>query len=305
MSVQAHLQDYGNPSVDGSYRADLSTRDLVKILKVNSIPAGQVNLQGTLYYQNRTDHPFLDNISTAGQFRSPDLALNMPQVHANVRALTGEYRLSGGTLEARNVQADVLGGKMLGNLTLTHLSERPVARVAAAVHDVSLEAISAALDTRPLERAAISGSLDGTIAGSWERSGQNVQLRADVTIAASAPARQGAGSGTNVIPLRGDLHVAYAAQTGVIALSRSELTTSHSTLKFDGSTGKQSSLAIQAQSDDLREVDQIQLIVRHAMEGSRPSSPTSIAPLSIAGSGSFDGQLRGSMTRISISGTPH
>jgi hypothetical protein len=50
MSVQAHLQDYGNPSVDGSYRADLSTRDLVKILKVNSIPAGQVNLQGTLYY---------------------------------------------------------------------------------------------------------------------------------------------------------------------------------------------------------------------------------------------------------------
>jgi translocation and assembly module TamB len=302
MSVQAHLQDYGNPSVDGSYRADLSTRDLVKILKVNSIPAGQVNLQGTLYYQNRTDHPFLDNISTAGQFRSPDLALNMPQVHANVRALTGEYRLSGGTLEARNVQADVLGGKMLGNLTLTHLSERPVARVAAAVHDVSLEAISAALDTRPLERAAISGSLDGTIAGSWERSGQNVQLRADVTIAASAPARQGAGSGTNVIPLRGDLHVAYAAQTGVIALSRSDLTTSHSTLKFDGSTGKQSSLAIQAQSDDLREVDQIQLIVRHAMEGSRPSSPTSIAPLGIAGSGSFDGQLRGSMTDLHLTG---
>ena len=63
VSVQAHLQDYGNPSVDGSYRADISTQELGKILKATPFPAGQVNLQGTLHYQNRADHPLLDNIS--------------------------------------------------------------------------------------------------------------------------------------------------------------------------------------------------------------------------------------------------
>ena len=92
----------------------------------------------------------------------------MPQARANFRALSGDYRLSGGTLEARNVQGDVLGGKVSGELTLTHLSERPTAQVTAAVHDVSLEAISAALDTKPLERAAISGIVQGRLEGSWE-----------------------------------------------------------------------------------------------------------------------------------------
>ena len=87
----------------------------------------------------------------------------MPQAHANFRALSGDYRLSGGTLEARNVRADVLGGKVSGELTLTHLSERPVAQVTAAVHDLSLEAVSAALDTKPLERAAISGIVQGRL----------------------------------------------------------------------------------------------------------------------------------------------
>ena len=124
ISAQAHLQDYGNPLVDGSYRAEVSTQELGKILKAAPFPAGQVNLQGNLHYQNRADHSILDNISTTGQFRSQTLALNMPQAHANFRGVSGDYRLSGGTLEARSVQGDVLGGKVSGELTLTHLSDR-------------------------------------------------------------------------------------------------------------------------------------------------------------------------------------
>jgi uncharacterized protein involved in outer membrane biogenesis len=179
MSVQARLQDYANPSVDGSYQAALSTGELGDILKVTWLPAGQVNLQGTLYYKSRADQPLLDSLSVAGQFRSPVLALNLLQARASVRALTGEYRLNSGTLEARNVQADVLGGRMTGDLTITHLLERSVARVAAVVRDVSLEAVSATLHTRPLERAAISGRLNGTMEGSWQASGENLQLRSD------------------------------------------------------------------------------------------------------------------------------
>lgn len=302
VSAQARLQGYDNPAVDGSYRADVSTQELGKILKATPFPVGQVNAQGTVHYQNRADHTFLDNLLIAGQFRSQALALNMPQAHANVRAVSGDYRLSGGTLEARNVHADVLGGKVSGELTLTHLSERPAAKVTAAVHDVSLEAISAATNAKPLERAAISGSLNGKIEGTWEGSGQNVQLHADAMIAASAPARQGAEAGQNVISLQGDVHLAYAARTATIALSGSRLTTSHSSLTLDGSTGKQSSLNIQAQSDDLREVDQILLIARHAMEGSSPTAPAPIESLGIAGSATFIGQLRGSLSYPQFTG---
>ncbi|HXW13563.1 MAG TPA: hypothetical protein VEN79_03555, partial [Terriglobia bacterium] len=290
ITVQARLRDYGNPLIDGSYQADVSTKELGKILKVTPFPAGQINGRGSLHYQNRANHTFLDNFSTAGQFHSQALALKMPQVHAKFRAVSGDYRLSGGTVEAHNVQCDVLGGKVSGELTLTHLAERPLAQFTAAVHGLSLEAVSAALDTKPLERAAISGIVQGTLKGSWEGSGRDLQLRADATIAASAPARQGVGTRPNAIPLQGDLHLAYAARNGVISLSNSQLTTSHTSVKLDGSTGKQSSLAIQAQSDDLREVDQIVLIARHAMEGSKPSSPKSIEPLGIGGSATFVGQ---------------
>ena len=302
MSAQAHLKDYGNPSVDGSYQADISTVELGKILKATPFPAGQVSLRGTLHFQNRADHPVLDNLFTTGEFRSPALALTMPQVRTTIRALIGEFRLDSGTLEARNVQGDVLGGKVSGNLTLTHLSERPTARVAAVAHNVSLGAIIAALDTRPLQRAAISGRLNGTVDGSWEGAGKNFQLHSDATIAAAAPVQPAAGSGTNVIPVRGELHLAYNGQSGVISLTHSQLTTSHLTVKLDGSTGKQSSLAIQAQSDDLREVDQIVLIARHATAGSRPPSLKPIEPLGIGGSGAFNGKLSGSINDLHLTG---
>ena len=203
VSVQAHLQDYSNPSVDGSYQADLSTWKLGNILKATSFPAGQVNLQGTLHYLNRADQSLLDNLALPDKFRSPALALNLPQGAASVRALSGEYRLGGGTLEVRNVQADVLGGRSVGELTLTHLSERPVARVSAAVRDVSLEAVSAPPDASQVERAAITGKLNGTVEGSWEGSGENLQLRSDATITASAPVEPGGRAGNKRHPATG------------------------------------------------------------------------------------------------------
>lgn len=302
LSAQAHVKGYANPSVDGSYQADISTVELGKILKATPFPAGLVNLRGTVHFQNRAGHPVLDNLTTAGQFRCQALVLTMPQIHTTVRALTGDYHLDGGTLEARNVQGDAMGGKVSGSLTLTHLSERPMARFAAQARDVSLQAVSAALDMQPAERAAIGGNVNGTADGSWEGAGKNFQLHSDATIAGAAPVQPVAESSTSVIPLRGELHLAYDERSGVISLNHSQLNTSHLTVKVDGSTGKQSSLGIQAQSDDLREVDQIVLIVRHALAGSRPSSANPIEPLGIGGSGTFDGKLSGSIKDLHLVG---
>src|ERR1019366_924236 len=114
LSAQARVQNYSHPSVDGSYQATVSTAELGSILKVTPFPAGQVDVQGTVHYEHRTDRPVLENLATEGQFRSALLALNLPQARSSVRALTGDYRLAGGTLEARKVQGDLLGGRVLG-----------------------------------------------------------------------------------------------------------------------------------------------------------------------------------------------
>ena len=302
LSLQAHLDDYSHPSVEGSYQMAVSTAQLGSIVKAASVPVGRVTLQGTLDYVTRANQPLLDTLTLAGQFQSSALALNLPQAHTAVRALTGEYRMSGGTFEARNVHGDVLGGRLSADLSLTHLSDRPQGRVAACVRDVSLEATSAALGTSQFRRTAITGKLNGTIEGSWEGSGEHLKLRSDATIAASAPIEPGAGPATRAIPLQGALHLTYDGQSGVISLTHTELTTPHTTVELTGSTGKQSSLNIQAHSDDLSEVDQLALIARQTAAGGRPSPPNGIQPFGISGAGSFNGQLRGSMANLHLTG---
>ena len=50
VTAQARLQNYGNPSVDGSYDVVLSTSELRDLLKNRSLPAGEVSTNGTLRY---------------------------------------------------------------------------------------------------------------------------------------------------------------------------------------------------------------------------------------------------------------
>ena len=102
----------------------LTPQQPAKIMNATALPAGQVNTQGTLHYRNQAGQPFMDSLSVSGKLASPEMAVDMPQAHANVRNFSGDYRLSGGTLEARNVEADVLGGRIMADLALRHLSER-------------------------------------------------------------------------------------------------------------------------------------------------------------------------------------
>ncbi len=301
LSVQGQLHDYGNPSIDASYQADLNTTQLAKIMNATALPAGQVNTQGTLHYRNQAGQPFMDSLSVSGKLASPEMAVDMPQAHANVRNFSGDYRLSGGTLEARNVEADVLGGRIMADLALRHLSERPEGQVTAAVHDVSLESLSAASGTQSLERAAINGVLNGTMQATWVGSGEDLHVRADATIAASAPLGP-AATGTKSIPLRGAVHAAYNGPTGTITVSNTDLATPHLTVRLNGGTGKQSSLDIQAQCDDLHELDQIMLVARRATASRGTASAAPAQPLGIGGSASFTGQLRGKMSDLQLTG---
>ena len=57
--------------------------------------------------------------------------------------------------------------------------------------------------------------------------------------------------GPRSIPLSGAVHAAYNGPTGTITVSNTDLATPHLTVRLNGGTGKQSSLDIQAQCDDL------------------------------------------------------
>src|SRR5215472_8365989 len=169
ITAQAHLENYSNPVVDGSYDVLLASRDFRDLLKNSSLPGGEVSTKGTVHYRSKPGQPLLDSLSIQGELGSPALSVDSPQARASIRALRGEYRLDEGTLVARNVQMDVLGGHLAAELTVQHLTGKPEAHITGTIHDLSLADATAALPTRPQGNLRIRGRLDGKVdAAAWK-----------------------------------------------------------------------------------------------------------------------------------------
>ena len=294
ITVQAYLRDYRNPTVDGSYDVLLSARDFGELLRDNSLPVGDVWTKGTVHYRGKGGKAFLDSLSVQGELGSPALAIDLPQVRTRVRALSGEYRLDEGTLEARNVQVEVLSGHLAAHLTMRHLAGNPEARVTGTIRGLSLADAIAALKTKPQGHLRIRGQLDGSVEASWRGSMEDLQLQSDATIAGSTPTPSAAGAGANAIPLNAAGHVAYDGRTRIISLRQIRLHTPHTAISLDGDLGTRSTLGIQAKSDDLHEIDLLLLAVRTATAAPESQSPPPRL-LGLRGSASFDGQMLGPM----------
>ena len=302
VTADARMRDYTSPSVEGSYQAVVSGGELGKLLKNKLLPGGQINTKGIVRYRSDPRKPLLEGLSIEGQLDSPELAIDLPEARTTARSFRGDYRLSRGTFEARNLQAEILGGHVAADLTILHLADKPEARVEGTVRGLSLAAASTALRTKPKERVEITGRLDGTLKASWRGSMQALQVRSDAVITAQAPLAKGAPAGSSAIPLDGAIHLAYDGSSDVVSLQRTYLRTPHTTLTLEGTVGKQCSLGIQARSDDLREVDLLALVARGSADGHAQPASKPPEPLGLGGSVSFTGQLQGSMKEPRLTG---
>src|SRR5579863_8573844 len=264
VKAQAEMQNYTNPSVQGTYQASLSTTELRRIMKDSTLPAGQVNTQGSIKYQDLPGRSFLDSLSVTGKFSSAQLAVSTPQARANVRTLAGEYRLDQGAAEVSGLRADVLGGRVEGRLRMTNLAGTPQAQLEAAIHGLSLADARDSLRPPPPEAQAVSGTLDATVAAKWRGSLQDLQVRSDGDIAGSietvSTRERGPAVGTaGAVPLQASLHLAYDGRRQVLTLQNSYVHTPHTNVNVDGTLGKRATLAVQAHSDDLSELDLLAL----------------------------------------------
>jgi translocation and assembly module TamB len=311
ITARAHLENYSNPRVDGSYDVLLSTHDFRDLLKNNSLPTGEVTTKGAVHYRNKPGQAFLNSLSVQGVLGSPALAIDSPQARASIRALKGDYRLEEGTLEARNVQVDALGGHLAADLTMRHLADNPEARVAGTIRGLSLPDALAALRTKPQGNLRIAGRMDGKVEATWRGSMEDLQVRSDAILAASTPTPGSAGAGTNSIPLNAAVHVAYDGRADVLSLHETALRTPHAAVSLDGSLGNRSKLGIQAKSDDLHELDVLLLAVRMAAVPRRRAASRGRAPfgptpppqlLGLGGSASFVGQVQGPIQRFRVTG---
>jgi len=301
ISAQAMLTNYTNPVVSGTYQATLATADLRRILKESSLPVGEVTINGSVRYQSAPNSSVLDDLDVDGNLSSPVLAVRLQQAHGEIRAVRGRFRLDKGTLDASDLQADLLGGHGTASFNMSHLATTPVARVVASVRAISLDAASAALASRPLEHVPITGRVDGKAEASWSGSLQGLRVRSDATVAASVSSARPVGNPQALsIPVNGDIHLFYDDARGSISLSQTHLETPHTSVHLNGVASQRSSLTVEAQSDDLREVDALALLLRTATAPPGRQPPPQL--LGLSGSAQLGGQMTGSLEMPHFSG---
>ena len=302
VKAQGRMQGYGSPAVQGSYYASLSTTELRRIVKDSALPAGILNTEGSVTYQDAPGRALLDSLSVSGKFSSAELAVSTPEARTTLHRIVGEYRLDQSAVEVSRVQADVLGGRVDGRLTMAGLSATPRAQLDATIRGVSLAAAREALRPPPAEAAPVSGSLNASVHAGWQGSMQDLQVRSDGDIRGSIRTASSAGAASGAVPVQAELHLAYdGGATQALTLQKTYLNTPHTSVTVEGSLGRRASLAVQGRSDDLSELD----LLAVAFERSAPGASLSSAapqPLGLAGAASLNATVSGSVKAPQIAG---
>lgn len=280
--IEGKVQNFSTPSVNGSYTITVFPQDFRRALNNPTLPAGEIVLAGSLRYQYSVNEPMLRTVVMDGDLSSRELAVDSPQLRTVIRNLKGAFRLANGNFDARGVEAELLGGRVLLAATMQHIDTTPAARVHAALRGISLASAKSALRASNLGQIPIQGHVDGSADASWAGNINTLRAHSDIGLKAALTNTSG---GSAPVPLNGAVHVTYA--NNVATLANSFLTTPRTRVDFSGSAGQRLNLALRAHAADLRELDS----VAAAMQSTSQSASASTQPRTLNLAGSADANI--------------
>ena len=289
ISLQADLSDYSNPTVDGRYDVRIHTQDFSSLVQP-IVPAGDVSLSGTVQYHTAADRPLLQSVSIDGQVASDELTGSSPEARLNVHRLQGRYQLANGSLQVREVSLEALGGKVFVEADIRHLDATAEAQVRTTLRSISLRAAQQALRVARVERASLVGRMDGTVDAAWSGNVNNIRARTDLTLKADVSGDRQPASTT--VPIEGSIHASYDGPRNVSTFRETTLRIPSMTVVVHGEVSNHSNLQIQANTNDLHQLDSL----FSAVQGGSAWS------LEIAGSASAKATMQGSLRKPRLSG---
>jgi translocation and assembly module TamB len=185
MELQGRVQNYSKASASGSYKVTFHAQDARSALRNTSIPTGEVTLTGSVRYQQPDKVPPIRALDLDGRLNGRELTVSTADVHAVVRNVRGEFKLTNGNLDVHGLEADILGGHVTATATMQNLDGNSIAKLHASVNAISLSAGNAALRTGRLNAMPIDGQLSGTADAAWTGSVKNITARSDITLNAA------------------------------------------------------------------------------------------------------------------------
>ena len=310
VTLVATVNNYNSPSVQAHYDAIVDGQTFAKLLRNPSIPAGLVAASGDAQYQSTQNRPLLQSLVVNGDLHSRQLVTKTPTLRAEVSNLAAHYSLANGDATLHDFRASLLGGEITAQGTMKNLgADNARNNISAAIHNISLAAAKRmAGNSASTGPVAIAGALNGSATASWGKTMNDLVARADATINASVSnphhPRLVDASGTpsptpapDAVPVNGALHAVYNGANQQLKVERSYFRTPQTNIDLDGTVSKNSSLSIQLQANDLREIETIADLFRTPTPG-QPAPQ----PLGLAGTATFNGTVRGSTTAPHLTG---
>lgn len=288
-SLKAVVDDYSNhPRAQASYDAVVVGEDFRRLLKNPTVPAGAVQLAGSLNYESDPNRPMLQTVTLDGHLTSRDLTVKTPSFHAQVEGVGAHYRLANGDAEIEDIHAQLLGGRLEGNLAIRDLGGAARGRLRASLQRISLKDVAGASGQQSsLRQAKITGSFSASVDATWAKTLNNLIAHSNAII-------QGAmGNAGSSVPLHGAIHADYHNASQEIALRQSYIKTSQTSVTLDGLVSNHSQLQARMQSTNLHELEVIAANFRSPAPGQEPG---------LYGTATLNVAVRGSVSNPELTG---
>jgi translocation and assembly module TamB len=297
--LSATLSNYSSPAIEANYDMTIDGSQVSQILRNTSVPKGQIRTVGTIYYEQVENSSLLDSLLLKGDLNSRLLDVKTPSARAQMANLMAHYSLTRGNIKVENLHANILGGYLTAAGSMTDISGDSQSKMNAALHNVSLEDLRQALgQSSSVPNVSVSGQLNAQSTATWGKTLNSLIAQVDTTIHGQVTRTTNSANiaHASIIPLDSAIHATYTAGNGQVALAKSYLRTSQTSLTMNGTLSQRSTLALRLQADDLREVETVADLFRS------PASGRPIQSLGLAGTASFEGTIQGSAKVPHLSG---
>jgi translocation and assembly module TamB len=305
--LTATVNNYSAPIVEARYNAVVDGGQVGATLHNASIPAGLVAVSGNAEYHSNPNQPLLQTLVVSGDLTSRELVAKTPTLEARISNVGAHYSLAGGNATLRDFHASLLGGDVNLRGTMADLGgKNQHSKFDAELRHISLaEAKRMAGKAASTGAVAIAGTVNGTATATWGKTLSDLIAHTDLAINGNvANAEHGkvvrtaaATANPSTIPVQGELHATYNGASQQIAVEHSYFRMPQTNLNLNGTVSKNSSLAIQLQANDLRELETVADVFRSPAPGQG-----SVQQLGLAGTASFNGVVRGSTSAPHLSG---
>lgn len=306
-TLQATIENYGNPAVKANYEIVLDGKQASQILDEPTMPTGSVQTSGTLQFRQSPNRSAIQALVINGSLGSARLTVSTPTARASISNLSGRYSLADGNASLDNLRAKVLGGELTAEGTMQAIGGNSHSSLRLDLHKASLAELEQGLGRSGPRGVALSGTADAAATATWGKTIDDLIAHADLTLNGRAarsqlipsgvirePAAPNPGSGQAAVPIQGAFHAIYSNAARTLALNNSYVKSSRLNVLLNGTVSRQSSLSIDLQENDLSEIATLVDVFRAS--GARAPATD------LHGQASFHGTVRGSTNSPDLTG---